>query len=58
MKVNDFYKELKKLVKQNNDIAAYINYYESGMITFTECLRNIQEIENKSHLQDFTEGNL
>ena len=47
MKVNDFYKDLKKTIKENEEMKKAINQYEKGLYTFTDCLEILSTIENR-----------
>lgn len=51
MKVNSYIKSLNKAKKDYPSIEKYINNYESGLITFDECLLMVYSQYHAESLQ-------
>lgn len=49
----DFRKELTKKIKKSDDMQKAIAYYDRGMITFSECLKMLYEVDHEETLKQY-----
>lgn len=51
----DFRKELTKKIRKSDNMQKAIAYYDRGLITFSECLKMLYDIDHEETIKKYME---